>query len=241
MKIAVLTPIASKLTLAPCHEALKTWPAIQGVEKFYFAHNEDLTEESRSLIEHVPNREMILVPRREFTHIPEYWRKLYRIADKRNRLLEVGRLHDYALFLDIDIAVPPDIIERLIGHGKDIVAGLVRTATNQGTAWAVGKLDGDKWIPLEKIPSSPLIAVDHVGSGCLMLSRRAMSDKRLRFTPIPIRSDLYGGEDQGYSMKAKQLGYECFLDPSVRCEHWRMVWNQQMLRFDLRPLTEKDQ
>ena len=150
----------------------------------------------------------------------------------RNELLKSRRPDDdYVLFVDDDICIEPDWIERLLSHGKDIVAGLctrrvdppepnhrrwMESIQNYGTVlkW---KHDGK------------LLEVDAVGTGLMLISRKVIEEMAARYHPGQYKADGNGwwfeflkgpwgnelGEDISFCLKASRMGFGVYVDTSV--------------------------
>lgn len=137
---------------------------------------------------------------------------------------------DYLLFLDADMKHPPDLAHRLLAHGKDIVTGRYVTRRPPFFTVAMRKVgDGptdyqavDKVVPELK----GLIPVDAAGAGALLISRKALIDMRqhlgaddwFRYQDGPdgLRSR---SEDMWFFEKAKECGYQAYLDCELNCGH----------------------
>jgi Fe-S-cluster containining protein len=155
---------------------------------------------------------------------------------------------DYLLFIDDDMGFPPDLGERLVAHGKDIVCGLYFQRSNEqcyphlyehaeyGTDdfGQKGHLykpltekvyDLLKELPRENIPgtvdgrSDFLLPVDAGGTGCTLIHRRVLEKM-----PSPwFRSEGATNGDLMFFKKAKDLGFEVWGDVSTICTHYRSV------------------
>ncbi len=249
MRFAVMAPIAKKLgdQYRPSEYAMRSWPKIQGVERFVFAAPHDLDPGSQGLIDSLGSRaDTVYLREKEYPEVESYWRKLYCLADARNILLDyaVRENYDYLVFLDTDVEVSTNGPMRLCRHGKDAVSGLVRVPTLTGTAWGVGQFgENFQWLVLKNTPKRrTLFPVEIACTSYLALSRKMMVDPKLRFEPylMPGKKHLIGGEDHGYCVKAYKQGYRVYLDRQVKGKHWRFCWNQRKLQFELRPLRVSD-
>jgi len=163
-RVAVLTPLPPE----PDYQLIITsWKDLGDVD-FYFAGECE-----------VPcldlNYYFIHFQEKKYNNVKERWRKLFRIADARNLLLKCGRQYDYALFLDMDVEPPPNLISQLVSHGKDIVSPLVRVPTTSGTSWGFGFFKGlrkEEWYFADDSfkKDNGLLEVGAVCTSCMMLS-----------------------------------------------------------------------
>jgi hypothetical protein len=158
------------------------------------------------------------------------------IARARNRLLAAALGEaEWALWLDVDVAdYPPDLLVRLLGAGKDIVAAHCVYPTGRtfdlNTFIFAGEAgdnadslhDGLYQPPrgagrlyLEDVADQDLVRVDAVG-GTALLVRGQLHRDGLNF---PAYS--HGGyiETEGLAMMARDLGRECWAMPGLRITH----------------------
>lgn len=214
---------------------MKSWSSLQGTFDHYLCGSQGVD------LSKLPLKKYVMHYRqpRKYPGVPEDWQKLYRIADARNILREYGENYDYGLYLDADIEVPPDLLERLIRHGKDIISPLVRVPTSVGLGWGFGYFKNplrDGWV--NKEIREPLQRVDAVCTSCMLLSNQVMNDQEVGFKPVKLREDLYAGEDHGFCYLAGKAGYEVYVDTTFEVKHWKVCWNHQKLKLELRPLGE---
>lgn len=150
----------------------------------------------------------------------------------RNAACELALQHDFThvFMFDSDVIAPPDTILRLLQHDLDIVSGMYcRRSPPHGVAVAIK--DG-QWV--HRLPGpgqSPLIEVDLVGAGCLLLSRRFLEKippQRPGKRWFDWRNDLAGtlppelpcmSEDFTLMHHARRHGYKVILDTSIQCVH----------------------
>jgi hypothetical protein len=158
------------------------------------------------------------------------------IQKSRNVLLQMRREDaDYVLFIDDDIVIAPDTIDRLLSHKKDIVAGLcviridppvpvirqwVEETQNYGEI--------RKWNETNR-----LLQVDAVGTGLILLSQQVIEDVALAyhresylregrgewFEFLRNEWDSEWGEDISFCWKATRIGYPVYVDLSVQPAH----------------------
>ena len=93
------------------------------------------------------------------------------ITRARNALLaafHAREAYTHLLFLDADVGIPAAGVQRLIAHGRDVIAApvpLKGAGASGERLFNVGRVVGE---------SGPLTLVDRVGTAALMLSRRAV-------------------------------------------------------------------
>lgn len=161
------------------------------------------------------------------------------IYDSRNKLatFAVKNEMDYILWLDSDMTFPPDMIERMLKHlesGKDIVTGVYyrRQKPYSPVLFSEIKCDGDNssWKDYNNYPSDGLFEVAGCGFGCVMMKVEVLIDMMADlgdwFSPIG-----HFGEDLSFCIRANQLGYKVWCDPSIQCGHvGHMIVNEDFYK-----------
>lgn len=148
------------------------------------------------------------------------------------------RRFTHLLFLDADLGLAAGAIERLLAHARDVVGAPVPLAGAERTAsrsFDIGRAVGE---------AGPLVTVDAVGAGVLLLSRRAVdalvddakSDGRVYEPPRSAAADsaarvhydvfrvgvvdgAYRSEDAWASASLRRLGFALHVDPAIVVRH----------------------
>ena len=133
----------------------------------------------------------------------------------------------HILFMDADTAPPGDAIDKLLAHDKDIVAGVTPIWTPKGgPMWNVMAYDSEKKnncgfdpAPFLELPDE-LFRAHYVGGPAVLIKRRVFEkmeypwfDYNSEIDAEPRRGDIH------FSVKAKDLGFELWCDPTIRCQH----------------------
>lgn len=136
---------------------------------------------------------------------------------------------DYLFFLDSDVVAPPDTVTRLIKTGHPIVSGVYcRRSPPQGLP--VMQAGGDWVRELPDKGKDPIIEVDVVGAGCLLIHRSILENlpPQRRHKPwFDWRADMAGipdsppplSEDFAFCLHARAHGHRIMVDTSIRCKH----------------------
>jgi len=137
----------------------------------------------------------------------------------------------WVFFLDSDVIVPADAIQRLLAHNKPIVSGfysrrhnpihplLLRRAPNNG-----------EFAVVTGYPPGSLVDVDLVPSGCLLISTNVFRRvPRPWFFYTDGRVIDIGGqsillpngvsEDYYFSLRAASFGFRACVDTALKCGH----------------------
>jgi GT2 family glycosyltransferase len=134
----------------------------------------------------------------------------------------------HILFLDADMVWPTDTLQKMLAHhDKGIVGGLYVLKHAPHAPVAMGdrfRLDGsnvDQFYHVNPL-GADLIPCDVLGMGCTLVPVEVFS----KIGPRPWF--VYKDDDQGwpvvtedvpFCLKAKEAGYDIWLDPTVKCGH----------------------
>jgi hypothetical protein len=143
----------------------------------------------------------------------------------RNQVLERARMFrpDYYMWIDSDINFAPDNFYRLLTHSNvDIVSGIyVMKTTYPYNDFACGKLDGGTLTREDVKGKTDLIEVKANGLGWMLVKGEVFEQDRLE---QPFTQDDHGtGEDALFQMRAKELGYRSYIDPTLIVGHEKMM------------------
>ncbi|MCM2580520.1 glycosyltransferase [Streptomyces meridianus] len=161
------------------------------------------------------------------------------LARARNHLLARALAdEEWVLWLDVDVAAyPPDLVQRLLGAGKDIVvphcvtepAGPTYDLNTFVVRPGAGALNWSQWMRdgilqpprgfgrtyLEDVREQQLIRVDSVG-GTALLIRADLHRDGLVFPPVPYRRLI---ETEGLAALARDMGTACWALPALEVVH----------------------
>jgi glycosyltransferase involved in cell wall biosynthesis len=166
-------------------------------------------------------------------------RRRSNIARCRNRLVELASDSDYVLFLDVDLAhVPTDIVQSLLGAEAPVVMAncvdeLDRVFDLNSFFYEHEPTFNYKWKalkdglfqPAAKWPRMYLsdvaylnkVPLDCVGGTCLLVEQ-SVYQSGVRFPEEPFR---YHIETEGFSLLARERGFEVLGLPNVKVVHPR--------------------
>ena len=145
----------------------------------------------------------------------------YAVDTGRNILARYAIEHefDYIFWVDADIVLPEDALEKLISHNKDIVSGsyamkalgkaipiaMIRTSMNKYASIRIDSYLGHKG----------LIKLDCIGFGCVLTKVEIF--KKMKTPYFKYTETL--GEDAYFCRRAQKLGYEIYIDNTILCGH----------------------
>lgn len=117
----------------------------------------------------------------------------------------------HLLFIDSDMTFPPDSLNKLIAHKKDIIAGIFfQKYPPYNPAFTI---DDKKVIPQE------LTEVDWVGSAFTLINMEVFKKVPRPWFEADFNPKHIVGEDINFCLKAKKFGYKIFVDPKVDIGH----------------------
>ena len=139
------------------------------------------------------------------------------VAHNRNKLAQqaIDKGYSHLLFVDSDMVFEPDTLKRMLAHNKDIL-GLAcnhRRFPLESVVKPLDEADVNKALPKE------LFEAKSVGTG-VMLIRTEVFTK----IPEPWFKFVYVdgkrvGEDVNFCKKAREAGYEIWVDPTIPVKH----------------------
>lgn len=128
---------------------------------------------------------------------------------------DMGASH--LLFVDTDVTFPPDAINRLISHGKDVVGGNYPMRNKNIATVKVADDDGN--LIEAEVPDDRLFQCYAVPTGFMLIDldkARALERPWFSFTQ---QGDDLEGEDVYFCRKANEAGLEVWCDPTIPMQH----------------------
>lgn len=118
-----------------------------------------------------------------------HWSRNWLVAEQ----LKSGKPWTHVLFIDDDIVVEPDALERLLSHKKDIVAGIC-TRRNDPPVPNIRFYEADtgETRQIWEWPENELIEVDAVGTGLMLISRHALEQVAQVYFDCLYEKEFYG-------------------------------------------------
>lgn len=159
-------------------------------------------------------------------------RSIIHIAREQMAIQMLRDSYDALLFLDDDMIIPPDLVDRLVAQNAPITSALCfkrvppytpcvyETLELEGPGLKMGVLEFDT---LPKVP----FYVDGAGTACMLIRHEVFEKMRKPyFLPLP-RS----GEDLAFCIRANQAGYKVRIDPRIRVGHLetRAIYSEHYL------------
>lgn len=153
------------------------------------------------------------------------------IYKMRNKGVARAREHGarHLLFLDADMDFPADTLVRLMAHGKPIVGGLCRGRREPFAATIWDEAPDGKIYRMPPMDHG-LRSVAFTGGACLLIDMEVFAalDRVFPGEPHFMNRECYAsdyseanmmGEDFWFCMRARQAGYEVFVDQDLKVGH----------------------
>lgn len=131
------------------------------------------------------------------------------VANGRNSLVKAAMSikADYLLQIDSDMVFPPDCLDRLLAHDKDIVGGTyVRRGPPFDNLGASIEADIDK--------REGLVEMTHIPTGMLLVKMKVFEALKAPWFKYTDNEELgcVNGEDMIFSARAREAGFQLFCD-----------------------------
>lgn len=148
------------------------------------------------------------------------------LVDRARNILIEQMLHHpmeptHLLFLDADIVPPAETLVQLLKHQVPIVSGLYRKRLppHEPMAFVKRKKSGSIVFEPISLKGPKLKKVDVVGAGCLLIQRDVFENISEPWFTSEWTNQGHLSEDFSFCEKAKQAGYEIYVDMSARLLH----------------------
>lgn len=147
-----------------------------------------------------------------------HWSRNWLLSEQ----IKSGKPWTHVLFIDDDIVVEPDALERLLAHKKDIVAGLC-TRRNDPPVPNIRFYDKDtgETRQIWEWPENQLVEVDAAGTGLMLLSRHAVEQVAQVYFDCLWEADFYGFSGEALE-KLKVTRLKAFDDKKI-CYWFRFL------------------
>lgn len=142
---------------------------------------------------------------------------------------------DYLFSVDDDVELPDHAIWKLLENDKDICAGVYRLKEDEPHTAVRLPMSGPGWPEVfkEKLVTPAI----YVSTGCMMI-KRCVVERMIEAHPelkykrnvigdgawglymTMIYQEEYLSEDWAFCQRAKDAGFEVWVDGGVRCNHW---------------------
>lgn len=140
------------------------------------------------------------------------------VANARNSCVAAAQdaKADYLMFIDSDMVFPPDTIDRLMAHDKDIVGG---TYVRRGPPFD----NLGKSIDPDQDKKSGLVEMSHIPTGMLLIKMSVFNKLPKPYFRYGVEESLgiINGEDMTFCRMVREAGFRiyCDIDLSMELRH----------------------
>ncbi len=129
----------------------------------------------------------------------------------------------HILFVDYDVLPRHNTLKTLIGHDKDIISGVYPAYRKFKLKWCLSRGELFELMDYEDLPNNPFKV--HVACNGMLLVKIEVFDKiEWPYWKTEYFTDgLKMGADIYFFNKARAAGYDLWVDPKVKCGHFKMV------------------
>jgi len=157
-----------------------------------------------------------------------------KIVASRNVIRQRGieGKYDFVFFLDSDVFVPSDVLNKLVLHNVSVVSGVCFTIWYADGVPRVRpvifKENTDKTMVImnDEVKKERLYEIKACGGACVLV-RRDVLEKVLFSVP----EDQKTSEDILFCLNARKQGFSIFADTSVQCKHSIMYEGKNVLVY----------
>lgn len=143
--------------------------------------------------------------------------------------------YDYIMWIDSDIVFTPQQFQRLLNHNKEIVSGIYMM--DDGKHFATCKEWDEEYFkkhthfqflsPKDIQGKEVLLKVVYTGMGFMLVKKDVFESMKYPWF-MPIKKEIgdmvdFTMEDVAFCLKAKEMGFEIFVDPTVRVGHEKKI------------------
>jgi len=129
----------------------------------------------------------------------------------------------HILFVDYDVLPRSNTLKALLSHDKDIVSGVYPMVRKFNLAWCLSRDEEFKMMDIEDLPDNPF-KVHVAANGMLLVKMEVFDTLEWPYWKTDFGEDrLKKGADIYFFEKARAAGYDLWVDPKVKCGHFKMV------------------
>lgn len=157
----------------------------------------------------------------------------FTIAENRNYCVIQAHKNgsDYLLFIDDDMTFPPETLDMLLSHGKEIV-GVNSYSRILPLSSTVGLMDAqgeykhpDKYPAFEMKMPDGLFEAYFVGCGVCLIDMKVFEKVKEPYFSFTYQKNglVKGGEDGNFCDRARKAGIKVWCDPTVEVGHLGII------------------
>lgn len=129
----------------------------------------------------------------------------------------------HILFVDYDVLPRHNTLKKLLEHDKDIISGVYPAVQKFNISWCLSRDKAFQLMGFQDLPNNPFKV--HVACNGMLLVKMEVFDKiewpywKTEYFTTGVRE----GADIYFFEKAAAAGYDVWVDPKLKCGHFKMV------------------
>jgi len=129
----------------------------------------------------------------------------------------------HILFVDHDVLPRKSTLEKLLEHDKDIVAGVYPMIQKCKLYWCLSRENPYVGLPIDDLPEN-MFKTQFVGCGMMLVKMEVFDNLEWPYWKNEFAPGIHSlGEDLYFCQKARDAGYDIWVDPLLKCNHFRTV------------------
>ena len=129
----------------------------------------------------------------------------------------------HILFVDWDVLPRQTTLKKLLEHDKDIISGVYPISQKCGINWCLSKEDPFVPMPLTELPDN-LFKAKTICNGIMLVKTEVFDNLKWPYWDKEFScGKLVTGEDVYFCEKARKAGYDLWVDPKLKCSHFKIV------------------
>ena len=138
------------------------------------------------------------------------------------RVMALGSVADYFLFIDSDVVLPNNATEEFIKQPFDVQGGWYKILSSD--RWVAGKWISDNVVYNFKAPDESIIKADFIGMGCAFFSREVLTKIKFEHgldwkAMNETGTEVLLGECGIAGNRIFEAGYQSYMNGNVICGH----------------------
>ncbi len=129
----------------------------------------------------------------------------------------------HILFIDYDVIPRPNTLKRLLSHDKDIISGIYPLYKDGKIAWCLSREEPFRAMPINDLPNN-IFKATTISNGMMLVKTEVFDKLEWPYWKTKRQPGFEMlGADIYFCMKAREAGFDLWVDPKVKCEHTKSV------------------
>ena len=129
----------------------------------------------------------------------------------------------HILFVDHDVLPRRSTLQKLLDHDKDVVCGVYPMIQKGVISWCLSREEPYKPLPFDNLPDNPF-KVKFAGCGMMLIKMEVFDKLEWPYWKKEFASgQMITSDDSYFCKKARDAGFDIWVDPKLKCHHFKMV------------------